>query len=48
MIHIVFNESEISLMKQVMELDQSLAGEVIQVKDDFAVGPLAKRLAGPG
>lgn len=41
MIHIVFNESEISLMKQVIELDETLAGEVIQIKDDFAVGPLA-------
>jgi hypothetical protein len=41
MIHIVFNESETALMKQVMELDETLAGEVIQVRDDFAVGPLA-------
>jgi Domain of unknown function (DUF1835)/Protein of unknown function len=41
MIHIVFNESEVSLMKQVIELDETLAGEVIQIKDDFAVGPLA-------
>jgi hypothetical protein len=40
MIHIVFNESESSLMKQVIELDETLAGEVIQIKDDFAVGPL--------
>jgi len=40
MIHIVFNESEIDLMKQVIELDESLAGELIQIKDDFAVGPL--------
>jgi len=40
MIHIVFNESETGLMKKVIELDESLAGEVMQVKDDFAVGPL--------
>ncbi len=40
MIHIVFNESEVGLMKQVIELDETLAGEVIQIKDDFAVGPL--------
>ena len=40
MIHIVFNESEIDLMKQVIELDQALAGDVVQIKDDFAVGPL--------
>jgi len=41
MIHVVFNESEVDLMKQVIELDETLAGEVIQIKDDFAVGPLA-------
>lgn len=40
MIHIVFNESEVDLMKQVMELDESLAGEVVLIRDDFAVGPL--------
>jgi hypothetical protein len=27
-------------MKQVMELDETLAGDVIQIKNDFAVGPL--------
>ncbi|MBI3139308.1 MAG: DUF1835 domain-containing protein [Sphingobacteriales bacterium] len=40
MIHIVFNESEVSLMQQVMELDASMSGEVVLVRDDFAVGPL--------
>lgn len=41
MIHIVFNESEVKLMQEVIALDETLTGEVIQVKDDFAVGPLA-------
>jgi hypothetical protein len=41
MIHIVFNESEVDLMKQVIEQDETLAGEVVQIKDDYAVGPLA-------
>ena len=40
MIHIVFNESDVDLMKQVIKLDETLAGEVVQVKDDYAVGPL--------
>ena len=40
MIHIVFNESEMDLMKQVIEMDETLAGDVVQIKDDFAVGPL--------
>ena len=42
MLHIVFNGSEINLMKEVIKLDESLNGEVIQVKDDFAVGPLSE------
>ena len=40
MIHIVFNQSELALMKQVTGMDETLSGEVIQIKDDFAVGPL--------
>jgi Domain of unknown function (DUF1835)/Protein of unknown function len=40
MIHIVFNESEVDLMNKVIELDATLAGEVIQIKDEFATGPL--------
>lgn len=41
MIHVVFNESETELMKKVIGLDETLAGEVVQVRDDFAVGPVA-------
>ncbi|MFN8289649.1 MAG: DUF1835 domain-containing protein [Chitinophagaceae bacterium] len=41
MIHVVFNESEVALMKKVTGLDESLAGEVVLIRDDFAVGPLA-------
>ncbi|MFM2337600.1 MAG: hypothetical protein RL115_793 [Bacteroidota bacterium] len=41
MIHIVFNEYEVALMQQVMELDALLQGEVLLIRDDFAVGPLA-------
>ena len=40
MIHVVFNESEVDLMKEVIGLDETLAGEVVQIKDDYAVGPL--------
>jgi len=41
MIHIVFNESEVELMKQVIELDETMSGDVIQIRDDYAVGPLS-------
>jgi hypothetical protein len=40
MIHIVFNASEVNLMKEVIKLDEGLTGTVLQIKDDFAVGPL--------
>jgi|SRR6218665_103787 len=42
MVHIVFNEVEVELMKKVMELDETLNGEVELIRDDFAVGPLAE------
>jgi hypothetical protein len=41
MIHVVFNEVEVDLMKKVIELDPELEGEVMQIRDDFAVGPVA-------
>jgi hypothetical protein len=41
MIHIVFNESEVGLMEKVIELDETLRGDIVQIKDDFAVGPLS-------
>jgi hypothetical protein len=40
MTHIVFNENEVALMQKVFELDEALTGDVIQIKDDFAVGPV--------
>src|SRR5579871_1973195 len=40
MIHIVFNEADIEALRKSFELDETLKGEIIQIKDDFAVGPL--------
>lgn len=40
MIHIVFNAPDVDVLKKAMELDETLQGEVIQVKDDYAVGPI--------
>ncbi len=40
MIHIVFNENEIQLMEQVIALDETLEGNIIQIQDDYAVGPI--------
>jgi len=40
MIHIVFNEPDIEVLKKAIELDASLSGEVLLIRDDYAVGPL--------
>ena len=41
MIHIVFQEADIAALEKSFELDETLQGDIIQIKDDFAVGPLA-------
>lgn len=48
MIHIVFNESDVKVLQEAIALDETLAGEVIQVKDDYAVGPLENIYIGEG
>jgi len=40
MIHIVFNEPDVAVLQQAIELDESLQGDVILIRDDYAVGPL--------
>jgi hypothetical protein len=41
MIHIVFQEADVAVLQKVIELDESLSGDVRIIKDDYAVGPLA-------
>lgn len=48
MIHIVFNEADVEVLQKAIELDETLQGEVIQIKDDYAVGPLANLYVGEG
>jgi len=40
MIHIVFNAADLEVLSKAIEMDDSLQGRLIQVKDDYAVGPL--------
>jgi hypothetical protein len=40
MIHIVFNEPDIEVISKAIALDESLKGEILLIRDDFAVGPL--------
>jgi len=40
MIHIVFQHADVNLLTEAMKLDESLHGEVIEIKDEWGVGPL--------
>jgi len=40
MIHIVFQRPDVDVLQKSFELEPALQGEVIQIEDDFAVGPL--------
>lgn len=40
MIHIVFNEADVKVLNEALAMDETLQGEVVQIKDDYAVGPL--------
>ncbi len=40
MIHLVFNTADIAALEAAIELDENLTGKVVEIKDDYAVGPL--------
>jgi Domain of unknown function (DUF1835)/Protein of unknown function len=40
MIHIVFEQDNIATLNKVIALDEILQGEIVEIKDDFAVGPI--------
>jgi len=46
MIHIVFNEPDVEILQAAIQLDETLAGDVLQIKDDLAVGPLGDIYSG--
>jgi len=41
MIHIVFQKSDAEVLKEALELEPSLQGDVVLIQDEFAVGPVA-------
>lgn len=41
MLHIVFQENDIETLQKAIELDKNLEGEVWQIRDEFAAGPIA-------
>lgn len=40
MIHIVFQEADVNALRKSFELDESMSGDIMEIKDDFAVGPI--------
>lgn len=40
MIHIVFQEPDVKVLAEAIQLDETLQGDIIEIKDDFAVGPV--------
>jgi hypothetical protein len=41
MIHIVFQSKDVDALKKSFDMETSLQGDIIQIADDYAVGPLA-------
>ena len=41
MIHIVFQTSDTHTLQKAIELDSKLQGDIIEIKDEFAVGPIS-------
>lgn len=41
MIHLVFQHADVNALKKSFDLDETLQGDIIEIKDDFAVGPIA-------
>jgi len=40
MIHVVFQPADAEVLKKAFELEPSMSGELLTVRDDFAVGPI--------
>jgi hypothetical protein len=40
MVHIIFQQADREVLNKAIELDETLAGEIMEIKDDYAVGPL--------
>lgn len=41
MLHIVFQQSDVDTLQEAIKLDKNLQGEIIEIKDELAVGPIA-------
>lgn len=48
MIHIVFQHADVEALRKSFDIDETLQGEVVEIKDDYAVGPLQNIYAKEG
>lgn len=48
MIHIVFQQADVGALQQAIALDEDLQGDVFEIKDDYAVGPIADNFTPEG
>ena len=46
--HIVFQHADVAALQKSFALDENLAGDIIEIKDDYAVGPLLNMYVGEG
>ncbi|MEI6189627.1 MAG: DUF1835 domain-containing protein [Chitinophagia bacterium] len=42
MIHLVFETANIAILQSAIDMDETLTGKIIEIKDDYAVGPLGE------
>jgi Protein of unknown function/Domain of unknown function (DUF1835) len=40
MIHIVFQQADVGVLQKAIELDETMQGEIFEIKDEWGVGPL--------
>jgi hypothetical protein len=48
MIHIVFQSNDVDVLQEAMELDPSFKGDIVQIEDEWAVGPINGIYTGEG
>ena len=48
MIHIVFQEADVEALGKSFDLDASLKGDILEIRDDYAVGPITDLFTEPG
>ena len=48
MIHVVFSKADEKILQEVLALDETLAGEIVVIQDEYEIGPLENIYIGEG